>query len=138
MKPDRAEVPQKVLERLRLVCLDLPETVEEAAWAGTRWMVGKKNFAHALVINQGWPPAYARAAKTDGPACILTFRLTVPASAAERYSRPPFFRPPWWANIAGVMLDGETDWDEADELIVKSYCVLAGKKLAALAGDAAE
>ena len=136
--PARAQVPQKFLARLRLVCLDLPETVEKAAWTGTRWTVGKKNFAHVLMIDQGWPPAYARAAKTSGPACVLTFRLTAPASAAERFSRRPFFRPLWWPNIAGLILGSETDWDEVDELIVKSYRVLAGKKLAALVGDAAE
>jgi hypothetical protein len=138
MKTHRAEVLQKVLERLRLVCLDLPETAEEAAWTGTRWMVGKKNFAHVLMIDHGWPPAYARAADTDGPACVLTFRLSVPASSAERFSRKPFFRPLWWPNIAGLTLDADTDWDDVDELIVKSYCVLAGKKLAALVADAGE
>jgi hypothetical protein len=138
MKSERAGVPQEFLARLRLVCLDLPESVEEAAWTGTRWTVGKKNFAHVLMIDQGWPPAYARAVQTIGPACVLTFRLTVPASSAERFSRAPFFRPLWWPNIAGMTLAVDTDWDEAEELIVKSYRVLAGKKLAALVDAALE
>ena len=42
-------------ERRRLTCLDLPEAYEEQAWAGTRWMVRKKNFAHVLMIDRGWP-----------------------------------------------------------------------------------
>jgi hypothetical protein len=138
MKPDRPEVPMQLLERLRLVCLDLPEAIEEAAWTGTRWTVGKKNFAHALMIEKSWPPAYARAAKTSGPACVLTFRLSRLESGAERFERAPFFRPPWWSNIAGMTLGAQTDWDEAYELIVKSYRVLAGKRLAALVSDRAE
>jgi hypothetical protein len=31
---DHPEVPDAVLARLRLVCLDLPEAYEEAAWVG--------------------------------------------------------------------------------------------------------
>jgi hypothetical protein len=44
---DRAHPPvaPEVLAKLRLVCLDLPEVVEEPAWTGIRWTVRKKNFA---------------------------------------------------------------------------------------------
>src|SRR5688572_15094865 len=63
----RKDVPREVLSKLRLVCLDLPEAYEEAAWAGTRWMVSKKNFAHVLMIDDGWPPAYVQAAGSAGP-----------------------------------------------------------------------
>ncbi len=72
----RHEVPPDILSRLRLVCLDLPEAIEEKAWAGIRWCVSKKNFAHVLTISDGWPPAYAKAAATHGPVCVLTFRLS--------------------------------------------------------------
>ena len=126
----RKDVPREVLSKLRLACLDLPEAYEETAWAGTRWMVSKKNLAHVLMIDEGWPPAYAQAAATAGPACVLTFRLPRPAVEAPRFRRPPFFRPVWFANIAGMFIDGSTDWDDVTELVIRSYCVLAPKKLA--------
>jgi hypothetical protein len=126
---DRARVPQGVLAKLRLVCSGLPEVVEEQAWAGTRWCVRKKNFAHALTIEDGWPPAYAVAAQTNGPVCVLTFRLSSKQLKAPRYSRAPFFRPVWFHNIAGVQIDAHTDWEEIETLLVESYCVLAPKNL---------
>jgi len=130
--PQSVAVPLPVLARLRLVCLELPEVVEESAWQGIRWCVRGRNFAHALMIVDGRPEAYARAASNAGPACVVTFRLAREACAAARYRRAPFFRPVWFANIAGLMVDAATDWDELDVLLRTSYRVLAPKKLAAL------
>ena len=130
--PARPTVPAETLARLRLVCLDLPEASEETAWVGTRWCVRKKNFAHVLMIDAGWPPAYAQAAACNGPACVLTFRLSGAKLGAPRFARPPFFRPVWWPNIAGMQLDAHTGWDEVQELLTESYCVLAPRKLVAL------
>jgi hypothetical protein len=104
----------------------------EAAWVGTRWMVARKNFAHVLMIDGGWPPAYAKAARNDGPVCVLTFRLPRPMLQAPRFKRHPFFRPVWFPNIAGMVLDGDTDWDDVAALLIESYCVLAPKKLVSL------
>jgi hypothetical protein len=123
---------ERALARVRLTALELPEAVEEAAWTGTRWCVRKKNFAHLLAIEEGWPPAYAQAAATMGPACVLTFRLLPENGHAPRFTRAPFFRPVWFPNIAGLTIDATTDWDEVDVLIRESYRVLAPKKLAAL------
>jgi hypothetical protein len=128
----RRAVPADVLSKLRLICLELPEAREEAAWTGTRWNIGTKNFAHVLMIDAGWPPAYVRAAGTTGPACVLTFRLSRAHCAAARFRRAPFFRPVWFPNIAGLTLSRAVDWDEVGELIKDSFRVLAPKKLAAL------
>lgn len=95
-------------------------------------MVAKRNFAHVLMIDGGWPPAYARAAGSDGPICVLTFRTSAAATGALRFKRPLFFRPVSWPNIVGLALDANTDWDKVAALLTKSYCVLAPKKLAAL------
>jgi hypothetical protein len=69
----RPEVPKTVLTRLRKACLALPEVREEQAWVGTRWRIRKETVAYVLMIADGWPPVYARAAGTDGPVCVLTF-----------------------------------------------------------------
>ena len=126
------EVGLDVIAKLRLVCLDLPDAYEESAWAGTRWMVRKKNFAHVLMVDGGWPPAYARAAGTDGPATVLTFRSSYPALDAPCFARPPFFRPMWWPNILGMVIDADVDWDDVAALLKRSYCVMAPKTLVEL------
>ena len=123
-------VPREVVARLRVVCLELPEVDQQAAWTGIRWSVRRRNFAHVLMIQDGWPPAYARAAGTLGPACVLTFRLSKEHCAAARFRRAPFFRPVWFPNIAGLAIDLRSDWDEIDALVTVSYRVLAPRKLA--------
>jgi hypothetical protein len=125
-------VPPDVLAKLRSRCLSLPEVNEERAWVGTRWCVRGKNFAHVLMIDRGWPPAYAQAAACQGPACVMTFRLPGCKVGAPRFERPPYFRPNWWPNIAGVIIDASVDWDDIEAHVAESYCVLAPKKLAAL------
>ena len=124
-----ATVPQPVMHQLRLICSDLPEAVEQRAWVGIRWVIAKKNFAHVLMIDAGYPPAYAKAASSDGPLCVLTFRGPRPAVDAPRFRRAPFFRPPWFDNIVGLSIDASTDWDEVPQLLIQSYRLLAPKRL---------
>lgn len=128
---DHANVEPWIVDRLRAICLEFPEADEERAWVGTRWMIRSKNFAHVLAIDAGWPPAYARAAGTDGRVTVLTFRSSARLEA-PKFSRAPFFKPVWWPDIAGLVIDAGTDWDEVADLITGSYCLLAPKKLAAL------
>ena len=130
MAREQAGVPKKWVDKLRLTCLDLPGATEESAWIGTRWMIAGKNFAHVLMVSGGRPTAYARAARRNGPVCVLTFRS--PHAGAERFSRSPFFRPPWFANIVGLLLDESSDWPDVAELVTESYRTLAPKKLVAL------
>ena len=127
----RPDVPPDVLDALRTRCLALPDAYEEPAWTGTRWCVRGKNFAHAVMIDDGSPPAYARAAATDGPACVLTFRAAGPELAAFAHAGPPFFKPVWFPDIVGLRLDGAVDWDEVTELVTESYRVMAPRSLVA-------
>ncbi len=128
----RLEAPAEIVERLRGVCLALPDAYEEDAWVATRWCVRKKNFAHVVLIEDGWPPAYVRAVGSDCTQCILTFRSAGEELAALSAHGAPFFKPPWWTDIVGVVLDDATDWDEIAELVTESYCTLAPAKLAVL------
>jgi hypothetical protein len=133
---ERVEVPDEIVARLRAVCLRLPDTYEEQAWVGTRWRVRKQTFAHVVMIDSGWPPAYARAAGTDGPVTVLTFRSSGSELAALGNAGHPFFKPPWFPDIVGLALVAGVDWDEIAELVTESYCVLAPKKLVALVNRA--
>lgn len=130
--PQRLEVPSPILERLRSACLVLPDTREEPAWVGTRWRVRQQTVAHVLMVHQGWPPAYAEAAGSNGPLCVLTFRSPLPQLDVHAYTWEPFFRPVWFADIVGMRLDeSETDWDEVGGLLRASYRHLAPKALVA-------
>lgn len=129
---DHPDVPDDLVEQVRSVCVGLPEAYEEEAWVGTRWCIRKKNFAHVVMIDAGWPPAYARAAGTDGPAVVLTFRSAGDELDALGQMGHPYFRPVWFPDIVGIFLDDDTDWNEVAELVTESYCVLAPKKLVEL------
>jgi hypothetical protein len=127
----KPQPPQFLIDKLRLICLDLPESVEEQAWTGTRWTVRTKNFAHVVMIADGWPPAYTEAAGSAGPLCVLTFRTPRPAADTPRFGRAPFFLPRWWPDIVGMAVAEHSDWDQIEDLLVASYCALAPKRLAA-------
>lgn len=130
----RPEVPEAIVARLRTLCLTLPEVREEQAWVGTRWCIRTKTFAHVVAIADGWPPAYAEAAGTNGPCTVLTFRAGEDDVEALRQVGPPFFKPVWFRDIVGMTLDGGTDWDEVAEVVTDSYCRLAPVGLAARVG----
>ena len=130
--PERAEVAAEVVERLGTICLALPEAREEDAWVGTRWRIRTSTFAHVVAIADGWPPAYAAAAGTAGPATVLTFRADGEELAALSAVGAPFFKPVWFRDVVGMALDDDTDWREVDELVTESYCLLAPKRLVAL------
>jgi hypothetical protein len=130
--PDQVPVSDAVLARLRVACAPLPEVVEEPAWVGIRWRVRTKTFAHVLTVEDGWPPAYAEAAATDGPSTVLTFRSAGEELGVLSRAPKPFFKPVWFPDIVGLLIDDATDWDEVAELLTESYCALAPAKLVAL------
>jgi YjbR protein len=124
-------VPAQLIALLRPICMALPEAYEEQAWAGTRWRIRTRTFAHVLLIDAGWPPAYARVAATDGPATVLAFRSSGPELNALRAGGHPCYAPPWRADEVLMILDDVVDWDEIAELVTESYCLLAPKHLRA-------
>jgi hypothetical protein len=125
------DVPPEILDRLRPICLGLPETYEEPAWVGTRWRIRQRTFAHVLTVDPDHQVAYARAAGTDEPPCVMTFRAPGDELDALVGSGPPFFKAGWGSDVVGIVLDPDSDWEEIAELLTESYCVLAPKKLAA-------
>ena len=122
---ERGEVASEVLAAVRAVCLGLPDAYEEPAWVGTRWRIRTKTFAHVLLIDVGWPPAYARAAGEDGPVTVLMFRSAGEELGALRNSGHPFFAPPWRADEIGMVIETDVDWAEVAELLTESYRALA-------------
>lgn len=128
----RTEIAFEILAELRGLCLGLPESFEEPAWVGIRWRIRKHTFAHVLTIDAGWPPAYARAAASDGPITVMTFQSSGQELDAFANIGRPFFRPRWRPDIVGMVLEGNIDWIEVAELVTESYCLLAPRKLVEL------
>jgi hypothetical protein len=116
-----SDVPERVLRELRARCGALPEVDEQQAWAGFRWVVRRRTFAHVLTIEG-----------PSGPNTVMTFRAEGEELGVLHHAGHPFFRTGWGTNVVGMVLDDDTDWDEVGELVTESYCILAPKKLIAL------
>ncbi len=115
-------VPEDVEIRLRELCLELPDAYEERAWAGTRWMVRKRTFAHVLGVE----------VDEAAPLVVLSFRSAGEELEVLRRAGHPFFSLGWGRDAMGMVIDDRTDWAEVCELLTESFCVLAPKKLIAL------
>ncbi len=113
LPPDQTQV----LERLRGLCLALPGALEEIKWGHPNWTVGKKIFA-----------AYGFYAERPS----LGTKQTLPDQALL-CEHEPFFRSPYVGKHGWVSMwtDGKVDWGMAEELIRRSYRLVAPKKLAA-------
>jgi hypothetical protein len=124
-------VPPEILERLRPICLGLPETYEEPAWVGIRWRIRKRTFAHVLTVDPEHQVVIGRSAGAREPVCLMTFRAPGAEVQGLVASGHPFFKASWGEDVVGIVFDGDVDWDEVAELLTDSYCVLAPKGLAA-------
>lgn len=113
---------QDPLEKLRKICLALPEVTERLSHGEPTWFIrGKKTFANYANHHHDDRLAFWCAAP-DGAQEVLV---------AERPDR--FFRPPYvgWRGWLGVYLDVPVDWDEISDLVTAAYRTVAPKKLLA-------
>ena len=117
----RPQPPEHLVDRLREICSQLPDAHEHDAWTGSSWRIGDTTFAHIVQITDGWPPAYATAFVTDGPATIVTFQAEPDDYEALRSVGHPYHHPPWRPGTVGVIVDDTTDWTELAEHILDSY-----------------
>lgn len=107
------------IERVRTLCLALPETFELEAWEHPTFRVGSgrgKTFCIAA---------------DDGSS------IRVKADPVERGALlahgQPFYMPPYVGakDWVGIQLDHpRTDWEEVAELAAAGYCLVAPKRLA--------
>lgn len=114
MARPRAFDPDQALERMRSIALALPEAHEELTWGEVTLRVRTKIFAFP-----------GRGAS-----------LTVKADRDEHEALlgdPRFAPAPYLARGGWVRMDltvAPVDWDEVQELIHTSYCLIAPKTLA--------
>ncbi|SDR13790.1 Predicted DNA-binding protein, MmcQ/YjbR family [Rhizobiales bacterium GAS191] len=107
-------------ERLRAICLALPEATEAPMRRGPSFRVGDKIFATDRRVDDR-PSVWCKA--PEGSQAILS------GADPERFFVPPYFGTKGWV---GMWLDRGCDWDEVGSLIRRSYRLVAPKRLAAL------
>ena len=111
------------------MCLALPEAYQEEAWAGTRWCVRKKNFAARRDDRRGLATRVRAGGRVGRAARGDDVPFVGAGAHALTEAGHPFFKPVWFSDIVGMVLDSDTDWPEVAELLTESYCLLAPKKL---------
>jgi len=106
------------LERLRAICLRLPEAVEDEGGVGSpSFKVREKIFAMHHPMN-GRSSMWCKA--PPGAQDVLV------GSNPDQFFVPPYVGHHGWV---GVYLDGELDWDFVADLIEDSYRMTAPKRL---------
>ncbi len=116
--------PDEHLERVRRICLALPEATEKLAWGAPTFRVKNKLFAmyHNNHHGDGRVAAWLHA--PPGVQAMLA------QSKPERFFVPPYVGPSGWI---GVHLDRCRD-DELELHVREAYRVVAPKKLLAVLG----
>ena len=114
------------IEKLRSICMELPEMTERISHGSPTWFVqGKKTVVslddhhHGVDHLAFWCPA---------PAGVQAELID---QEPERFFRPPYVGGRGWI---GVRIDLDVDWDEVRDIVRDAYRLVAPKRLAALLG----
>jgi hypothetical protein len=110
-----------VLERLRGICLSLPETSERLSHGAPSFFVReKKCFLMLLDDHHGDGRFAIWCAAPPGNQELLV------AAAADRFFRPPYVGHRGWL---GVRLNAGIDWDELEGIVEDAFASVAPKSL---------
>jgi hypothetical protein len=110
------------IDRMRAICLALPEATEKIAWGEPTWRVRGKLFAQLDDHHHGadhlavWLPAPLG----EQEAMIFTDPV--------RFFRPPYVGPRGWV---GVRIDRRPNWREVARLVERAYRQVAPPRLLA-------
>jgi hypothetical protein len=108
------------VDRLRAICLALPEATEKIAWGEPTWRVRGKLFAQLDDHHHGadhlavWLPAPL------GEQEAMIFM------DPEQFFRPPYVGPRGWV---GVRIDRQPDWALVARLVEQAYRQVAPPRL---------
>lgn len=107
------------VERLRRICLALPDTSEKIAWGEPTWRVRGKLFAQLDDHHHGadhlavWLPAPLG----EQEAMVYT--------NPRQFFRPPYVGPRGWV---GVRIDRRPNWTAVTRLVAQAYQMVATSK----------
>lgn len=118
-------MPPRPVEKLRKLCLALPEAHEVEAWGEPTFRVRNKMFATFASPNNhhgdGRPSVWIKAGAGNQSLMVR--------AAPHRFFVPPYVGPSGWV---GVFLDGAVDWRELDELLRDAWRLTAPRRVARL------
>jgi predicted DNA-binding protein (MmcQ/YjbR family) len=110
---------EATLDRVRAICLALPEATEGGGVGSPSFRVRDKIFAMQHGVD-GRPSMWCKA--PPGAQQVLV------SSNPDRFFVPPYVGCHGWV---GMWLDIEIDWDEVADLVEESYRMTAPKRLSA-------
>lgn len=108
------------IDRLREICLALPEAEEKQAWGDPTFRVRDKIFAMEK-RGDGRVSVWCKA--PPGSQMVLV------GADPERFFVPPYVGSKGWV---GMRLDTHPDWEEVATFVRRSYSLIAPKRLVAL------
>ena len=112
------------LEKVRRICLKLPEAHEVEAWGEPTFRVRNKLFAMYAAPNNhhggGRPALWVKSTHVNQDLLIR--------SDIDRFFSPPYVGPSGWV---GMYLDKRPDWRILDSIVRDAYCLTAPRKLSA-------
>ena len=112
-----------VLDRVRKICLDLPEAHEVEAWGAPTFRVRNKLFAMFAAEGNhhggGRPGLWIKSTHVNQDLLIQSDR--------DRFFAPPYVGPSGWI---GVFLDRKPDWSVVSEIVRDGYLLTAPRKVA--------
>jgi hypothetical protein len=112
---------KRTLERIRAICLALPETSERLSHGAPTFFVrGKRAFLMVLTDHHGDGRFAIWCAAPDGLQAMLV------GADPERFFVPPYVGHRGWL---GVRLDRGLDWDELAGIVEDAFAEVAPPKL---------
>ncbi len=111
---------KKPIDRVRAICLALPEAREKEAWGDPTFRVRNKIFAMEK-RGDGRISLWCKA--PSGSQAVLV------GADPQLFFVPPYVGSKGWV---GIRLDNNPDWDEVASVIKRSYRLIAPKRLAVL------
>jgi hypothetical protein len=119
---DVDSMAKRHLERMRAICLALPEAVERETWDQVTFRVREKIFAmHIDDDGDGRPALWCKAATGNQTHLI--------EADPERFFVPPYVG---HKGCVGMWLDRRVDWHDVSVVVKRSYRLTAPKRVAAL------
>ena len=108
------------LDRIRAICLALPEAFEVEAWEHPTFRVGSGRGKMFCIAGEDGATVRLKADPLEREALL---------SQGEPFYFPPYVGDKGWLGIQTG--EARVSWEEIAELIATSYCLVAPKRLAA-------
>lgn len=107
------------LDRVRAICMALPEATEKIAWGEPTWRAGKI-FAMMSTYHHGDAHISVLCPAEEGVQEALV------KADPKHFYRPPYVGPSGWI---GIRLDTGLDWKVVESFVKQAYRMIAPKRL---------